>query len=543
MHRHAPAMHRHAPPCTAMHRHAPPCTAMHRADLCAFFNDPRRSDVILLLKTHAEDDAEAAGGDAASNMVMMEELARGMAQCVPSASTDLPDSTLPAAQHVAPPDARYSLHFVVLSAGSKYFEVALSDAWQKADKCGSTAPGGGGASSSSRVTLTEHVNCASELAAADVVLRLIYGASLMELAPDLCGGDRLALLVHCFRLADRWGAPRVCASVVAAMAAFKPRDIDARAVQLFFELPPGLLEDAALSGPRAMFTAALLTLYGDVVATITHPTAREGFLSLPYSAVLTWSKDDNLTVHSENCVLAFFNCSTFIGMLKKIQLFREQGLPRAALAFDVPCGWKAEARRGSSLARFTTITLEMRPTVDELVQVRSQAAPWLDTTQQPGARLPGTSACIYVNGFFLRFAVSTNPWKAAAGAAPNLDLALSVDGPSMSAAFGTDFAKHGHAVLKNVQVTIQVPPAGVGPAPKEYVAKFEHLVCEGSSMTSVGQSSFGSSVVLSSSVQPGSGLGSTLSALVSPPPAPGGQAARRPAWTALTLRATLASVA
>ena len=131
-----------------------------------------------------------------------------------------------------------------------------------------------------------------EVEAFDLLLRLMYGAKV----PEEAAGDAV-LLAKAYMAADMYCIPRCSDVLAAALCSLPAEDLDLDAVRALCSLPEGRAH------LQPLMAKCVVQVYGNVPATVSCDKLRQQFCSLPYDAVLAWLKADNLTVHSENCVV------------------------------------------------------------------------------------------------------------------------------------------------------------------------------------------------------------------------------------------------
>jgi hypothetical protein len=122
-------------------------------------------------------------------------------------------------------------------------------------------------------------------------------------------------------MADKYSVPASgMAPICIALESLKPEQLlEDGMLSAMSILPDGYLETALLKKllvktadalvqlfhvlPATTKDAALLLFFGDAPTVIRSKELRQRFCSLPFEAVLAWVKEDNLKVHSENCVV------------------------------------------------------------------------------------------------------------------------------------------------------------------------------------------------------------------------------------------------
>ena len=193
---------------------------------------------------------------------------------------------------------------MVLSSMSKYFKARLESGLEP-----QTSPNGISASPAAPLELRVPMELA-ELEAAEVLFRCMYGATA-ECAAKLviergaqnsaAAGAQMALFLRAYRLADRFEAVQCMDVFSRHINGFKPADITLDAALVFFGLQPALRDRLKKMGITC--SQVLLLIFGDAPSVIRSPHLTAQFESLPHAAVLDWSLQDNLLVHSENCVV------------------------------------------------------------------------------------------------------------------------------------------------------------------------------------------------------------------------------------------------
>ena len=205
---------------------------------------------------------------------------------------------------------------MVLSTMSKYFKARLESGLEPQ----ATASASPAAPLELRIPLESE-----ELEAAEVLLRCMYGATaesaaklVFERRSQSAGagnneGARMILILRAYRLADRFEALQCMEVFSQQIRAFEPSNITLEVAVVYFGLQPALRDRLETMGKAnssqlalsflSACSQVLLSTFGDVPLVIRSPELTAQFQSLPYAAVLDWSRQDTLAVHSENCVV------------------------------------------------------------------------------------------------------------------------------------------------------------------------------------------------------------------------------------------------
>ncbi len=155
--------------------------------------------------------------------------------------------------------------------------------------------------------LQEHV-VEGELKAVELVLRCMYKASMTaKEVLSLSKGPCNRMLIKAMTLADRFQVPsHIISNISGALflsMVLKPDIMDMDLLQEVYNCPPAILEADYFLSVRGKCSEFVLSLFGNVPAALSDAPQLKQFCTLPYQAVLAWLSEDDLEVHSENCVL------------------------------------------------------------------------------------------------------------------------------------------------------------------------------------------------------------------------------------------------
>jgi hypothetical protein len=145
--------------------------------------------------------------------------------------------------------------------------------------------------------------------AVELVLKFFYAMDAplpSNLIPSTIDA-KVPLLLKALMVAERYQADRCKEKIAEALSSIPAHSLSSVAVKAMFEHPAALYDMPLLTGFRSAAIHCLYQRFGDLPLVIKSNDLHSEFLNLPFSAVLTLIKRDDLKVHSENDVVYLLN--------------------------------------------------------------------------------------------------------------------------------------------------------------------------------------------------------------------------------------------
>jgi hypothetical protein len=118
---------------------------------------------------------------------------------------------------------------------------------------------------------------------------------------------KVPLLLKAMMVAERYQADRCKEKIAEALSSIPAHSLSSVAVKAMFEHPAALYDMPLLTGFRSAAIHCLYQRFGDLPGVVKSDDLHSELFNLPFNAVLTLIKRDDLKVHSENDAVYLLN--------------------------------------------------------------------------------------------------------------------------------------------------------------------------------------------------------------------------------------------